>query len=67
MTAEKEENLSDCTPRLTACSSEFDPSDLNSEADDIKAEENRASMHVDSFENIRLNKLGFSKNQGGKL
>ena len=67
MTAGKEENLTDCTPRMTARSSKFNLSDLNFEADGLKAEKNYAFMHVDFFKNIRLNKLGFSKNQGGKL
>ena len=45
--AEKEENLLDCTPRLMACFSGFDLSDLNFEADGLKAEKNHALMHVD--------------------
>ena len=67
MTVGKEENLSDCTPRPTAHSSNFNLSDLNSEADGLKAEKNHAFMHVDFFENIRLIELDFLKNQGGKL
>ena len=67
MTAEKEENLLDYTLRLTARSSGFDLSDLNSEVDSLKSEKNHASMHVDFFENIQLIELVFSKNQGDKL
>ena len=63
--AGKEENLSDCTLRLTAHSSEFDLSDLNSEADGLKAEKNHAFMHVDFFKNIRLIELGFFKKSRG--
>ena len=50
-----------------AHSSKFVLSDLNSEADDLKAEKNHAFIHVDFFENIRLIELSFLKNQGDKL